>query len=221
MAGTIVADWTFRIADVAIVFATFMGPVVAVQAQKWLEKSRAINDRRNHIFRVLMATRAARLSPGHVEALNAVPVEFYGPGKKLKLIVDDWHAYLDTLENKANLEGQVIFEKRQNAFLDMLHKMSTYLGYSFNRSQLEKDVYYPTGHRVIEDDQDVIRRGVASLFKGETAIPMAVKEFPATMDQKTFDSQAALTRLLTEWMEGQRSVQVEQRRNQDHNVGAG
>ncbi len=64
MAGTIVADWTFRIADVAIVFATFMGPVVAVQAQKWLEKSRAINDRRNHIFRVLMATRAARLSPG-------------------------------------------------------------------------------------------------------------------------------------------------------------
>lgn len=212
-------DWTFKMADVAIVFATFVGPIAAVQAQKWLEKRRAINDRRNHVFRVLMATRAAKLSPGHVEALNAVPVEFYGRSKKLKPIVDDWHTYLNTLENKASLEGQVIAEKRQSAFLDMLHKMSTYLGYSFNRSELEKDVYYPTGHRVIEDDQDVIRRGVASLFKGETTVPMAVKEFP--VDKQTFDNQVALTKLLTQWLEGRSAVKVEQRPSGDHNAGPG
>jgi hypothetical protein len=77
-------------ADAAIVFATIAGPVLAVQAQKWLEKSRAINDRRNQIFRVLMATRAAMLSPGFVEALNAVPVEFYGTRGKLKQINEKW-----------------------------------------------------------------------------------------------------------------------------------
>lgn len=209
MAAPVVAEWTFQMTDVAIVLATLIGPVLAVQAQKWLERGRAIQDRRNHIFRVLMATRAARLSPGHVEALNAIPVEFYGRGKKLKAIVDDWHTYLDTLENKGNLEGQVLAVERQSAFLNMLHKISTYLGYSFNRSELEKDVYYPTGHRVIEDDQDIIRRGFASVFKGEIAIPMAVKEFPATADDQTLANQAALQKLLTEWLEGQRAVKVE------------
>ncbi len=101
-----IAGWSIRMADLAIVFATLLGPVLAVQAQKWLEKTRAINERRNFIFRVLMATRATRLSPNHVEALNAIPVEFYSRGAKLKQIVDDWHTYLDTLENKAGLEGQ-------------------------------------------------------------------------------------------------------------------
>jgi hypothetical protein len=214
------AEWTFRVADVAIVFATLLGPVLAVQAQKWLEKSRAINERRNQIFRMLMATRATRLSPGHVEALNAIPVEFYGRAKNLKPIIDDWHTYLDTLENKAGLEGQVIAVARQNAFLDMLHKISVYLGYSFNRSELEKDVYYPTGHKVIEDDQEVIRRGFASLFKGELAIPMAVKEFPATVDEQTFDNQAAIAKLLTEWLEGQRAVKIEQTNGDDHTPAA-
>ncbi|MPT47110.1 MAG: hypothetical protein E2598_01665 [Sphingobium sp.] len=211
-----VATWTFQLSDVAIIIATLAGPVLAVQAQKWLEKSRAINDRRNHIFRVLMATRAARLSPGHVEALNAIPVEFYGRSKKLKPIVDDWHTYLDTLENKGNLEGQVLAVARQNAFMDMLHKISIFLGYSFNRSELEKDVYYPEGHKVIEDDQELIRRGFAAMFKEELAIPMAVKEFPATVDEQTFDNQAALTKLLTEWLEGQRAVKVEQSEGDDH-----
>jgi len=158
-----------------------------------------------------------RLSPGHVEALNAIPVEFYGRSKKLKPIVDDWHTYLDTLENKGNWEGQVLAVARQNAFMDMLHKISIYLGYSFNRSELEKDVYYPEGHKVIEDDQELIRRGFAAMFKGELAIPMAVKEFPATVDEQTFDNQAALTKLLTEWLEGQRTVKVKQSEGDDHN----
>lgn len=217
MANQVIAtEWTFRLADVAIVFATLIGPILAVQAQKWLEKSRAINERRNFIFRILMATRATRLSPGHVEALNAIPVEFYGRGKNLKPIIDDWHTYLDKLENLGGLEGQVIAVARQNAFLDMLHKISIYLGYSFNRSELEKDVYYPTGHKAIEDDQEVIRRGFASLFKGELSIPMAVTEFPATADETTLKSQAAIAKLLTEWLEGQRAVKVERSPDDDH-----
>jgi hypothetical protein len=68
--------------------------------------SRAINERRNQIFRALMATRATKLSPLHVEALNDIPVEFYGSGGQLKQIVDDWHAYLDILENKGCLGSQ-------------------------------------------------------------------------------------------------------------------
>ena len=58
-------DWNFKITDIAIVFATLFGPILAVQAQKWLERNREIKQRRAWIFRTLMATRATTLSPVH------------------------------------------------------------------------------------------------------------------------------------------------------------
>jgi hypothetical protein len=70
-------DWTVKTGDLAIVIATLLGPILAVQAQKWIERSRERQQRRVAVFRVLMTTRAALLSPAHVEALNIVPVEFY------------------------------------------------------------------------------------------------------------------------------------------------
>jgi len=206
MAVSYNVEWTFHASDIAIVTATLLGPILAVQAQKWLERRRAVSDRRLMIFRALMATRAARLAPNHVEALNAVPVEFYGSNGKLKQIVDNWRSYLDLLDNK-ELSAELLGVKRHEAFITMLFSMSTYLGYTFSRSQLEKDVYYPEGHKVIEDDQEVIRRGFAKLLQGQLAIPMAVKEFPT--DDNAIDKQAKLTELLTEWLEGQRSVKVE------------
>lgn len=90
-------DWNIKITDVAIVFATILGPVLAVQAQKWLERNREVKQRRAWIFRMLMATRATTLSPKHVEALNAIPIEFYGKDKRLKAIINKWKTYLDHL----------------------------------------------------------------------------------------------------------------------------
>jgi hypothetical protein len=39
MAGNVTTtiDWTIKATDIAIVFATITGPVLAVQAQMWLE----------------------------------------------------------------------------------------------------------------------------------------------------------------------------------------
>jgi hypothetical protein len=220
MAGAVVvADWTFKVADVAIVFATLVGPILAVQAQKWLEKGRAINDRRNAIFRVLMATRSAMLSPGHVEALNSIPVEFYGTKGTLKKINDAWKLYLDH-HTQQNVVGDVWMQKRADLFLDLLFMISQYLGYDFSRAQLERDIYSPRAHGELENEQTIIRKGLVKLFNGETVFPMAVKEFPATVDEATFDNQAALAKLLTEWLEGQRAVKVEQTPGDDHDGGA-
>jgi len=38
-------DWTFHVGEICIVFATFLGPVAAVQAQKWIERARDIRQR--------------------------------------------------------------------------------------------------------------------------------------------------------------------------------
>jgi hypothetical protein len=200
-------DWTIKLADIAIILATGLGPILAVQVQKIFEKRRATEGRRLQIFRMLMATRATRLSPAHVEALNAIPVEFYGNSQALRQIQDDWKSYLDTLANK-DLTGQVIAEKRNNAFIDMLYSMSRFIGYSFSKSAIENDVYRPEGHVIIETDQEIIRRGLAKILSGETMIPMAVKEFP--VDATALENQLKLQKLLSEWLGGERAVKVEQ-----------
>ena len=78
-----------RVTEWVIAGCTLAGPVLAVQAQKWIEGFREKNARRLTIFRTLMATRATNLSPVHVEALNAVPIDFY----KDKYVMDAWEEY--------------------------------------------------------------------------------------------------------------------------------
>jgi hypothetical protein len=205
----IVTDDAFRVADLAIVIATVAGPILAVQAQKWLERGRAINDRRNQIFRVLMATRAAMLSPGHVEALNAVPVEFYGTRGKLKAINEKWKEFLDH-HSPDVLMNDAWLQKRLDLFIDLLHLISQNLNYGFSRSQLARDIYNPQAHGDLENEQTIIRKGFVKLFNGEMVLPMAVKEFPATADDEALANQALLQKLFLEWLDGQRAVRVEQ-----------
>ena len=69
--------------DAALITATVMGPVLAVQTQKWIERARARREAQQRTFNVLMATRAARVSPGHVEALNAIDIHFRGNGWRI------------------------------------------------------------------------------------------------------------------------------------------
>ena len=183
-------DWS-----IAIIVATLIGPVLAVQAQKWLERGRALKERRLTIFRILMATRAAMLSPSHVEALNAVPVEFFGSGKKLKQINEAWKLYLDHHDERLTA-NDAWSQKRRDLFLDLLHHMSQFLGYDFTRAQLDRDIYSPKAHGDLEIEQSLIRRGIVALLKGEIALPMAVKEFPAT--EPTPEVQAAILKLLAE-----------------------
>lgn len=200
-------DYTIKAADLAIIIATAAGPILAVQAQKWLERRRGIRDRRDAIFRVLMTTRAAMLSPGHVEAFNAVPVEFYGASGKLKQINEAWKLYLDH-HVEQHVGGDVWVQKRMDLFFDLLHLISQFLGYHFNRAQLARDIYSPRAHGDLENEQTIIRRGFVRLFNGEAALPMAVTAFPATADDETLANQAALQKLLLEVLEGKRAVNV-------------
>ncbi len=62
-----------------LVVSTLLGPVLAVQAQKWVERARAKADLRMWIFSTLLATRATKVAPEHVRALNMIELAFYGP----------------------------------------------------------------------------------------------------------------------------------------------
>ena len=69
-----------KMTDWITVLAIIAGPILAVQAQKWVKRVREKNQRL-WVFKRLMTTRGATVSPGHVEALNAIDLEFAGRGK--------------------------------------------------------------------------------------------------------------------------------------------
>lgn len=52
---------TFSFADTLLIAATIAGPVLAVQAQKWIERGRDTTGRKKRIFEALMGTRATRV----------------------------------------------------------------------------------------------------------------------------------------------------------------
>jgi hypothetical protein len=142
------------------------------------------------------------LSPAHVEALNAVPIEFYSNKK----IVDPWKEYLNYLSTQG-IPPEVWGQKRTDLFVDLLVEMAVFLGYNFNRVEISREVYWPSGHARIEADQQIIREGMAKLFRGEFSIPVDVKAFPA--EARALEEQEDLRRLLLKWLRGEQSVKVD------------
>lgn len=176
--------------DWLLVFSTLAGPVLAVQAQKWIERASERKKRKDWIFQTLMATRSARLAPEHVRALNMIELAFYGPqalrnrkqSEGDRQVIAAWREYLDHFSSIAatastdairawNLTGDELF-------INLLEKMGTSLRYDFDRVQLKKGWYSPVAHGKLEADQEAIRLGVADLLAGKTSLKMDVVAFP-------------------------------------------
>jgi hypothetical protein len=63
-----------KLSDVVLAVCTLLGPILAVQAQKWTERFREKRARRFTTYKTLMATRAIPVNPVHVEGLNVVSI---------------------------------------------------------------------------------------------------------------------------------------------------
>lgn len=185
--------------NLAVVLATLLGPLFAVQVQKYLERWRDESERRKRVFKALMATRAARLAPAHIEALNLIDLEFPATRKRFKRVRTAWKAYRTHL-NEAVPEdpqiGAVFFAKRDELFTDMLYEMALGLGYDFDKTQIGKDVYSTVYHRKLEADQETIRTKIVEILTGKAAFPMAVTQFPG--DPETLAAQAEYLKLMAE-----------------------
>jgi hypothetical protein len=160
-------DWS----AIAIVIATFGGPIAAVQAQKYLERHRDKRRMKEAAFRTLMATRAFpnRTSAEHVQALNGIEITFANGSNKDRAVVEAWNAYRDVLNTPTSEDAQAnarVFERRDDAFWDLLHVMSKAVGYPFDRTAIKNNAYIPILHGDIYRDQEVIRLGVAKLLSG-------------------------------------------------------
>jgi hypothetical protein len=161
-----------------IIFATFLGPVLAVQAQKFLERWREGKNRKIWIFKTLMTTRVTVLAPAHVEALNMIDVEFNGGGKFERRVSNSWKEYLDHLgnapSNPSDPNYTVLTEswigRGSDLLANLLHEMGRGLGFEFDKVHLKKNAYSPTGHAQVEMELDSIRKGLISIMYNDKSI---------------------------------------------------
>jgi hypothetical protein len=130
--------------------------------------------RRLTIFRTLMATRATNLSPAHVEALNAVPIDFY----KDKKVMDAWEEYFMHLTT-APANNPTWGPRRIDLFVKLLALIGSKVGYQFNVAQMNR-IYFPNAHGDLDADQELIRKGVVGLLKGEISLPVEIKAAAST-----------------------------------------
>jgi hypothetical protein len=166
------------------VTATLLGPVVAVQVQKFIERARAEHERRDRIFKILMATRATKLALDHIQALNMIAIEFRG--RKFVKVRSAWRAYFSHLCEEPPEDPQakaVYFGKRPDLFVDVLQEMATALGYKeFDKTQILKEAYVTRFQEEVEADQNILRKKLVEVLTGKAAIPMSVVYFPSDAD---------------------------------------
>jgi hypothetical protein len=143
------------------ILAVFIGPIAAVQAQKWIERAKERRSRQRAVFETLMATRAHTLSWRHVEALNQIDFVFDGNNKLEAEVRDSREKYLDhhTLP-AADAQGEVNTQwltKREDMLVTLLFKMSRVVGPTFTELQIRRSVYNPVVHWKTEHEMVELR----------------------------------------------------------------
>ena len=156
--------------------AIVIGPIAALIIQGIIEKRREQRNRKLVIFKELMATRAARISPRYVDALNAVGVEFSeSGGAGDKRVLDTWRLYLDHLNTPSSStvsveQGERWMDRGGELLIDLLHEMSRSLQYNFDKVALKKNIYAPLGHSQYEMEQRLLRQYALEIMDGKRPI---------------------------------------------------
>ncbi len=159
-------DWSVRVTDLAIVFATLVGPFLAVYVTEWQRKRADARNRRIHIFRTLMATRNATLAGTHIEALNLVELEFAGNSAS---VVDAWKMYKSHLADQHYPTDQWETRRRE-LMVELLYVMSRSLGYAFEKAQINTAAYYPGLYQQADIEMLETRRLWLEILQGKRAL---------------------------------------------------
>ncbi len=167
------------IGDWLTILAILAAPVVAIQVSLWLAKQQEKWQRRLTIFRTLMGTRASTMAREHVQALNVVDVDFYGSDKKSRAGVDALKVYLDHLNTGP--ADQASATKQQELVVDLHKTMASQLGHQFDKTEIKRTSYTPSGYGDVELEQQEARKLSLELLRGERGLPVYI---PAGQQQE-------------------------------------
>ncbi|MEJ6329907.1 hypothetical protein Q2B95_14780 [Stenotrophomonas maltophilia] len=182
---------TITISDILIVGATLVGPIAAVQVQKYLEWRGSSKARKQSVFEALMATRNSPMSMDHVRALNMIEVSFYGKGPGRRKSTEDavlsaWSYYLAFLNDLGNRLNSAPPEQRQitqadtdrrlDLFVDLLAAVAADLNYNFERATfIPTRAYTPQAHGDAEMRAEAISVAALDILTGRAAITTKIQ----------------------------------------------
>lgn len=171
-----------------IVLATLLGPVLAVQAQKWIERGRERTVDKESLFRVLMSTRATRLSEEHVRALNMIDIVYRGglPAKRTRKesdVINRWaeyrgHLFIDQ-SGMSDSQRESWINTAGALFAALLEAMALERGYIFDKHALGAGGYTPMAHGYTQMQQEHARYLLLEVLKGNRSISMSIKDMPS------------------------------------------
>jgi len=168
---------------------------------KSLERKKEAHSRRVNVFKALMATRGARLSYRHVEALNTVDLEFYDA--KYTSVVNARDNYYDNLfdrDDKIPHSVAAWADKNNELLATLLHEMAKILGYKHTLVQIKRNVYTPQAHIDAESDDIAVRKGLAALLQNkEGFLPVYFQQDDEAMAAAA-EKQAEVQNLTIEYM---------------------
>lgn len=187
MSGTPVHSWLgISLESWLTIGAIVLGPILALYAQRLLDDRRTAHERQLRVFRELMITRTQRLSARHVEALNAVPLEFADKGKD-KEVIRKWKTYLDHLGTDSSKDQNTWMTTGTGLLVDLLYEMAAVVGFNTDKIKIGHEIYLPQLFNTIETEQTALRQRLLEVLDGSglRKIPVAVFEtqFPDLIDQ--------------------------------------
>ena len=173
----------------ATIVAILLGPILALWIQRISERKRNRRNRKLFIFKELMATRATRTNPRHVDALNAIEVEFSEGSRSDTKVLTAWRLYLDHLGTTVG-DDQLLrwTEKSDDLLTDLLYEMSQALQYDFDKLALKKNIYSPKAHGDLEMDQYLLRKYVVEMMAGKRPIWIGVFTGQQPLDIRPVDA---------------------------------
>jgi hypothetical protein len=202
---------------IVTIIAIVLGPILAVQVQKFIERLRQTREEKIRIFVTLLTTKG-HLVPEHVRALNSIHFFFRDERKQDKAVVQAWDVYRNHLNNgvarpqpqadgKIAPEIQTKFssdlerwsEKGDDLLCELLKKMAESLGYDFPDLLLKQGAYTPQGYADVEQYQYIILKGMTEVLAGIRPFPMRITDLPTNEE-----GQKALLAVL----KGERSLPV-------------
>jgi hypothetical protein len=169
-------DTTGIVLSVLTIIAIVVGPIVALDVQRRLDKGREERNRKLWVFKTLMSFRATALAPQFVQALNLIEVEFDSKNENEKAVLIAWKVLLDhfgELGQTKNVPANAA-EKTATLTTTLLLAMGKCLGYEFDEVQIKKGAYYPMGLGNVEQEQHAVRRGILQVLSGKRRIPVGI-----------------------------------------------
>lgn len=198
--------------EIITIAAILAAPILAVQAQRVVDRYRAYRDRQERVFDSLMATRALALSAEHVRALNAIDTCFAGfapfnkrfQSRKERRVIKAWRTYLDHFGDYSEQSDlSSLARERARLFGELMECIAEHLRFEFDRVLLTKGVYLPRGHAETEEQERLIRQGLARVLSGESPLPVAL-----LLTDEELDKQATVSRALLELLQGERALHI-------------